>query len=137
MTKSAEKLEQEIEASRSKLENTLDDLRSRLNTSTLTENLVGTHNPRAALNLLVQRVVNTVRIDPVPVLLIGAGLAFLAYDAVERGLERRRFLSDENSQRGSDHALPGNHPDRLNDKLDDALEESFPGSDPVSVKLTK
>lgn len=37
----------------------------------------------------------------------------------------------------TDHALPENSQDNLDAKLDRASEESFPGSDPVSVKITK
>lgn len=36
-----------------------------------------------------------------------------------------------------DHALPENSKENLDEKLDNASEESFPGSDPVSVKITK
>ncbi|WP_449411808.1 hypothetical protein [Methylobacterium komagatae] len=64
----------------------------------------------------------------------------MVYDAVQREAERRRrrVPSEEAaSRRPLDDTLPGNHPDRLEDKLDEALEETFPGSDPVSVKITK
>lgn len=37
----------------------------------------------------------------------------------------------------SDDALPENSKKSLDKKLDDALEETFPTSDPVSVKITK
>lgn len=36
-----------------------------------------------------------------------------------------------------DKANPANHPDKLDERLDDALEETFPSSDPISVKITK
>ena len=38
---------------------------------------------------------------------------------------------------GTDGDLVANSQERLHDKLDAALEESFPGSDPVSVRITK
>jgi len=36
-----------------------------------------------------------------------------------------------------DHNLPENSKERLDEKLDQGVEETFPGSDPVSVKITK
>jgi hypothetical protein len=36
-----------------------------------------------------------------------------------------------------DHTLPENSDENLDGKLDQALEETFPTSDPVSVKITK
>ncbi|GJD96796.1 hypothetical protein [Methylobacterium iners] len=37
----------------------------------------------------------------------------------------------------SDKHRPENQQGALNEKLDEALEETFPSSDPVSVKITK
>jgi hypothetical protein len=39
--------------------------------------------------------------------------------------------------RSHDHELDENSKEKLDDRLDQAGEESFPGSDPVSVKITK
>jgi hypothetical protein len=36
-----------------------------------------------------------------------------------------------------DKNLPGNSQENLSRKLDEAVEETFPSSDPVSVKITK
>ena len=36
-----------------------------------------------------------------------------------------------------DHKLPENSKENLDEKLDNAVDETFPGSDPVSVKITK
>lgn len=36
-----------------------------------------------------------------------------------------------------DNKLPENSKVNLDDKLDQAIDETFPGSDPVSVKITK
>ncbi|MGY2048136.1 hypothetical protein [Methylobacterium sp. JK268] len=38
--------------------------------------------------------------------------------------------------RPDDH-LPDNRKEKLDQRLDDGLEETFPSSDPVSVKITK
>ncbi len=139
MSKSADELEHEVEATRGKLETTLEDLASRLNPSSLAEELTGTRDPGGTLGLTAERLAVAVRANPLPALLVGAGLAFLAYEAVRQGAERRRLrvLAEEAPRRTADGILPGNHPDRLEDKLDDALEETFPGSDPVSVRITK
>jgi hypothetical protein len=37
----------------------------------------------------------------------------------------------------SDKKLPENSKENLDEKLDNAVDETFPGSDPVSVKITK
>ena len=37
----------------------------------------------------------------------------------------------------SDETLPENSKKNLDEKLDNAVDETFPGSDPVSVKITK
>lgn len=36
-----------------------------------------------------------------------------------------------------DKARPENQQGKLNERLDEGLEETFPSSDPVSVKITK
>jgi hypothetical protein len=38
---------------------------------------------------------------------------------------------------GKDDKLPENSKESLDRKLDEGVEESFPASDPVSVKITK
>ncbi|MCC0806000.1 hypothetical protein FPV16_07150 [Methylobacterium sp. W2] len=37
----------------------------------------------------------------------------------------------------NDEMNPENHQDEMSERLDEALEETFPSSDPVSVKITK
>lgn len=41
------------------------------------------------------------------------------------------------SVKPEDEAHPANKQENLSERLDDALEETFPSSDPVSVKITK
>lgn len=119
MSKSADELEHEVEATRGRLETTLSDLSSRLNPPSLAEELTGTRDPGGAVSLTAERVTGALRENPLPALLIGAGLAALVFDAVTRQAERRRLriLSDEALRRPSDSALPGNRPDRLEGKL--------------------
>lgn len=139
MSKSGEKLEREVEASRDRLEGTLSDLQSRFNLSSLRRGILSAQASRGNLRSTFDNLARTLREDPVPVLLIGAGLAFLASDVLKARGDRRRsgIAAEVDPPEPSDRHLVGNHPDRLNEKLDDALEESFPGSDPISVKITR
>lgn len=43
----------------------------------------------------------------------------------------------QDAPESDDKNLPENSQENLNRKLDDAIEETFPTSDPVSVKITK
>ena len=140
MSKSVDALERDVEASRGRLDGTLAELQSRLNPSSLAEDLTGTRDPAGAAALTVGRLSDMVRANPLPVLLIGTGFVFLALATMRQAAERRRLrvLSEEEALKPQlDAALPGNHPDRLEEKLDEALEETFPGSDPVSVRITR
>ena len=76
----------------------------------------------------------SVEYEPPP----SACLAFLVQDAVRQRSVRRRLqaVSGGTARRHSDASLPGNHPDRLEEEPDEALEETSPGSDPVSVRIT-
>jgi|GEM_PF-1762075 len=138
MSKSADQLEYEVEAARGSLETTLANLSSRFNRSNLAEDLIGIRD-LGGVTPAAERLAATVRANPLPVLLIGAGFAFLAYEVMRQAGERRRLrtLSEGTMHGFLDGALPGNRPDRLEDKLDEALEETFPGSDPFSVRITK
>ena len=52
-----------------------------------------------------------------------------------KGTDKPGF--QQGSAKPGDKANPDNRQDKLNERLDDALEETFPSSDPVSVKITK
>ncbi|GEP02147.1 hypothetical protein [Methylobacterium oxalidis] len=43
----------------------------------------------------------------------------------------------QDSPKPDDKANPANRQEAMNERLDEALEETFPSSDPVSVKVTK
>ena len=43
----------------------------------------------------------------------------------------------QDSVESDDEAHPANRQENLSERLDDALEDTFPSSDPVSVKITK
>ena len=139
MSRSVDELERDVEASRGRLDGTLAELQSRLNPTNLTEELTGSRDPAGAAALTARHLADTVRANPLPMLLICAGFGFLAFATVRQAAERRRLrvLSEEALKALSDATLPGNHPNRLEEKLDEALEETFPGSDPVSVRITR
>ena len=51
------------------------------------------------------------------------------------GVDRPGF--QQGSAKPGDKQNPANRQDKMDERLDDALEETFPSSDPVSVKITK
>lgn len=51
--------------------------------------------------------------------------------------DKKRVDRQNVKQEKSDRKLPENSKENLDRKLDEANEESFPASDPVSVKITK
>ena len=139
MTKSADELEHEVEASRERLDQTLDSLQSRLNVAGVTANLMNPDWRARTLHGSTDRFVGSAQANPLPVLLILGGLGFLVYDVVRRAAETRRLaqMPANPPLPNTDSGLAENSQDRLHEKLDAALEESFPGSDPVSVRITK
>lgn len=56
-------------------------------------------------------------------------------DEKAKGQEQTGFQQD--SAKPGDKHHPENKQANLNERLDEALEETFPSSDPVSVKITK
>lgn len=136
MSNSADRLESEVEASRERLDRTLSGLQSRLSGDRLARDLSGLRQTGLSAKAEAQHLMASARVNPVPAMLICAGLGLLVYEAVRTAADRRR-LAVAPLPSELDRHLPENHPDRLHDRLDDALEESFPGSDPVSVHITK
>ena len=53
----------------------------------------------------------------------------------DAGAERKTGFGPKGSP--EDKHLPENSKDNLDEKLDNAVDETFPGSDPISVKITK
>lgn len=138
MSKSVDEIEHEVEESRARLDRTLDGLQSRLNVSDMAKSLGGL-SQSSLLNGGAERLMAEARANPVPALLICAGLGYLVYDVVRQAAERRRLalLAAEPGVPVREADLAENHADRLEDRLDAGLEESFPASDPVSVRITK
>jgi len=136
MTNAADELEQDVEASRGRLDRTLGDLQSRLQGPGIPRDLGDLKRSGQAAGEAVERFVADVRVNPVPALLIAAGLGLLVYD-VFRSTARRRSTTLTAGFPAADRGLAANQADRMEKRLDEALEESFPGSDPVSVRITK
>ncbi|CAM3335320.1 MULTISPECIES: hypothetical protein [Methylobacterium] len=136
MTNAADELEQDVEASRGRLDRTLGDLQSRLQGPGIPRDLGDLKRSGQAAGEAVERFVADVRVNPVPALLIAAGLGLLVYD-VFRSTARRRSTGLSAGSPAADRDLAANRADRMEERLDEALEESFPGSDPVSVRITK
>ena len=139
MSNSPDELEQDVEASRGRLDRTLDVLQSRLNGPGIPRSLGDLRRSGEAASETVERFIADVRVNPVPALLIATGFGLLVYEAFRTAAERRRLavISAGSAVATLDRHLPENHPDRMHERLDDALEESFPGSDPISVRITK
>ena len=89
MTNAADELEQDVEASRGRLDRTLGDLQSRLQGPGIPRDLSDLKRSGQAAGEAVERFVADVRVNPVPALLIAAGLGLLVYD-VFRSAARRR-----------------------------------------------
>lgn len=139
MSASPDKLERDVEASRGRLDRTLADLQARFSQPGIPRDFADLRRSGQAASETVERFVADVRVNPVPALLIATGLGLLVYEAFQTAAERRRLavVSTGSAVATADRHLPENHPDRMHERLDDALEESFPGSDPVSVRITK
>lgn len=78
MTQSLQDLEQDIEQSRAQLDRTIDQLQNKMTVSGVVDDMLGTARS-SQYGPLYDRVLETVRTNPVPVMLIAAGLGLLAY----------------------------------------------------------
>jgi hypothetical protein len=78
MTQSLQDLEKDIEQSRAKLDLTIDRLQGKMSVSGVVDDMLGTAR-RGAYAPVFDNVLETVRRNPVPVMLIAAGLGLLAY----------------------------------------------------------
>ena len=78
MTQSLQDLEKDIEQSRAQLDRTIDQLQNKMTVSGVVDDMLGTARV-SQYGPLYDRVLETVRSNPVPVMLIAAGLGLLAY----------------------------------------------------------
>ncbi|MDB5592006.1 hypothetical protein [Enterovirga sp.] len=58
-------------------------------------------------------------------------------DAAAEATKSRKSTGVGATANPGDRKLPENSKENLDKQLDNAVEETFPGSDPVSVKITK
>lgn len=86
---SISELEQDIAESRARLDKTIDQLQDRMTASGVIDEVLGTAR-RSGYGTTLDRAADTLRAHPVPVLLVVAGLGWLAYSMTEAG--RRRDL---------------------------------------------
>lgn len=77
MIDSTDKLEREIEAGRSRLDATLSKLQDRLHPAAVADELIGVGRRSGASSNLYDVALATLRGNPIPILLIGAGVAWL------------------------------------------------------------
>ncbi|MBX9930255.1 MAG: DUF3618 domain-containing protein [Methylobacterium sp.] len=120
MTGSLNELEQEIEASRARLDQTIDRIQDRLSVSSIVDEMIGNVR-KTPLNGAYDGVLQAIRNNPVPVLLITAGVGWLLHrmsgDAM-RQAERRRVqraaeelpVLRNGSDRVYDPDIPTRHP---------------------------
>lgn len=78
MTQSLQDLERDIEQSRAQLDRTIDQLQNKMTVSGVVDDMLGTARA-SQYGPVYDRVLETVRSNPVPVMLIAMGLGLLAY----------------------------------------------------------
>jgi len=89
---SLNEMEKDIEASRARLDQTIDQIQDRLSVSSIVDEMLGTAR-RTPLNGVYDGALDAVRRNPVPVMIIAAGIGWLLHrmsnDAVRENRRRR------------------------------------------------
>lgn len=88
MTQSLQDLEKDIEQSRAQLDRTIDQLQNKMTVSGVVDDMLGTARA-SQYGPVYDRVLETVRKNPVPVMLIAMGLGLLAYRLTSPPRSRR------------------------------------------------
>jgi len=121
MSESLNDLEKDIEASRARLDQTIDQIQERLSVSSIVDEMLGNAR-RTPLSGVYDGALDAVRRNPVPVLLIAAGVGWLLHrmssDAASAVNARRRVRLAEDgvpvvptgADRVYDPDLPTRHP---------------------------
>lgn len=94
MTAGARDLERDVEASRARLDGTLDRLQARLNPSAIVEEVVGTARRSEAGAAFFDGALNAVRHNPLSVLLIAGGVMLLLRQVTKPSVRVYRAESD-------------------------------------------
>jgi hypothetical protein len=92
MTESLNELEKDIEASRARLDQTIDQIQERLSVSSIVDEMLGNAR-QTPLSGVYDGALEAIRRNPVPVLLIAAGVGWLIHRMAGDGkaaVERRR-----------------------------------------------
>ncbi|KQP31109.1 hypothetical protein ASF49_11045 [Methylobacterium sp. Leaf104] len=120
MTESLNELEKDIEASRARLDQTIDQIQERLSVSSIVDEMLGNAR-RTPLSGAYDGALEAVRRNPVPVLLIAAGVGWLVHrmstNKTNPALRRRARLATDalpvtktGADRVYDPDLPTQHP---------------------------
>jgi len=120
MTESLNELDKDIEASRARLDQTIDQIQERLSVSSIVDEMLGNAR-RTPLSGAYDGALEAVRRNPVPVLLIAAGVGWLIHrmstNQTTPGLRRHARLAVDGlpvTKTGADRVydpdLPTQHP---------------------------
>ncbi|SDE70622.1 DUF3618 domain-containing protein [Limimaricola pyoseonensis] len=104
-TRSPEEIEREIETERSELQRTIDDLQERLSLDGLMRSVTDSLSDNASD--IGQTVSRTVQRNPVPIALVGAGLAWLAVSNARGGGDDERYAGEVDYRGQRDYARSG------------------------------
>ena len=142
MTRSAEKVEHEVEKRRERLDRTLDELQSRLDVSGLRSRLTDLDWRSTSLNRTARGFLSSTRRNPIPVLMICAGVSWLLYETLNRKTFGRSLRSPVRSEaqgmgaKDPAQTSPAAKPAHGEAGLDEALKGTLTGSEPVAVQIT-
>ena len=89
MTQSLQELEKDVERSRAQLDQTIDRLQGKMTVSGVVDDMLGTARS-GQYGPLYDQVLETVRRNPVPVMLIAMGVGLLAYRLGRQATLRQR-----------------------------------------------
>lgn len=84
-------LERDIEESRARLDATIDEIQSRLSFSGVVDEVMGQARGTPQVEAAFDAALGVVRRNPLPVLLIAAGVGWLLHRMANEGDRRRRF----------------------------------------------
>ena len=98
MSQSMQDLEQEIEASRARLDATIDEIQGRLTVSGMVDEVMGTARGVPQIDTAFDAALAVVRRNPLPVLVIAAGVGWLLH-RMANDPRRRALVVAESAER--------------------------------------
>jgi len=108
---SMNEMERDIEASRARLDETIDRIQGRLSVSSLVDEMLGNARRAPAISGAYDGALDAVRRNPVPVLLIAAGVGWLMHRMSQDANRRRTQASAERVPVLNDGAARAYDPD--------------------------